>query len=397
VEKKSKQAKRLSRQKDEPSKPRLSQGELALISEKAKKFDPKATKESCIADLRRVQDLNPFKVISRNFYRHHGKYSDSTWNQWAGTFHEFKRQAKLELTRDQHAFERKIAKHASLDHYRNFYKEEILPWHGKYTQTRSEKGRFRQIAVISDLHDEELDQFVFGAFLDVCKNRQPNLIVLNGDLFDNPEFSKYQIDPRTFDIKKRFNFVHDKILAPLRLACPNAQIDFIIGNHDWRIIKVLADKTPHIRTLLSDVMGLSLADVFGLKQFEINLIAKVDLSAFRNTDIKEELNENFQIYYDRFACSHFKNLKLGVSGTSGHTHHPHQNTFASLPMGKMTWTTTGCAAQTRMEYTDGMDDAVNSFLFVTIDTDKIQDSVSPEHHIITGDHVMIDGKIYTRK
>jgi len=381
----------------EPVEKKLSERELALLSEKNKKFNQDATANDCVADLRALQEEFPLKFIGRNFYRCNGTFSDSTWNQFYGTFAEFRRQAKLELTREQHELERRIAKHAALDHYRNFYNKEVLPYHKKYVRTKEQRSRFRDIAVCSDLHDEELDPFVFGVFLDACQQKQPNVIVLNGDIFDNPEFSKYNIDPRSFGVKRRFDFVKENIFAPLRKACPKSQIDFVIGNHDWRIIKLMADKTPNLRVLLSDVMGLSLSDVFGLKDFQINLVAKIDLAAFQHSDVKDELRENYEVYYDRFACSHFKNLNLGIAGTSGHTHRPTQITFASVPMGKMTWTETGCMSRTRAEYTDGMDNALNSFLFATVDTSKIRDAVQTQHYIITGDHAVVEGQLYERK
>ena len=112
------------KKKDE--EPKLSQREQAVLSERKKKFNPNATKENCIDDLRRVQNEYEAKHIGRNFYRMNGKYSDSTWHQHFGTFLEFRKQAGLELLRDQQLLERQAAKHASLDVYREYYHEEIL-------------------------------------------------------------------------------------------------------------------------------------------------------------------------------------------------------------------------------------------------------------------------------
>lgn len=378
-------------QKEKPKK--YSHAELAVISEREKKFDPSATAEDCVKDLRSVQERFPLKHITRNFYRIHGTYSDATFSQYFGTFLEFRRQAGLELSRNQHSLERKIAKHASLDTYRKFYTEEVLPYHVKYE--KSKDGRFKTILVGSDFHDTHVDPFCLAVFIDVALRVQPDIIVLNGDIFDMYEFGKYSIDPRQIKIVERFTFVKTHIFGALRRACPNAQIDLIIGNHEWRILKHLADRTPAMKVLLADVMGLSLSDVFGLDEFEINLVAKLDLAAFSEPDIKDELRENYRVYYSCFVVSHFKDIGFGVSGTSGHTHKPEQDTFVNLPMGRCTWTTTGCIALTQAEYVEGRDKWTNSFMLAHIDTET--KSVTPEHFIIPGNHVTVHGKRYERK
>lgn len=380
--------------KSEPKELKLTNHERAVMSEKSKLFDPNATSEDCIEDLRRLQKEFPFKSLTRNFYRHHGKYSDATWNQFFGTFHEFRRQAGLELSRDQHSLERKIAKHAFLDVYRSFYEEEVLPYHEKFCSNENKDGRWKTILNGSDFHDLELDPFMMSVFIDTAQRIQPDIITLNGDIFDNPEFSKYDQDPRDFKILDRFNYVKKHIFGSLRRVCPNSQIDLIIGNHEFRILKILASKTPAMKVLLSDVVGLTLSDVFGLDEFEINLVSKLDLAAFSNPDIQTEISENFKVYYNSFVCSHIESTKYGLSGTSGHTHHPKQVTFANIPMGKLMWTTTGCMALTRMSYSEGMDDAQQSFLIAHIDTKT--KAVAQEHLVVSGDHIVVHGKRYVR-
>jgi UDP-2,3-diacylglucosamine pyrophosphatase LpxH len=372
----------------------MSHAEYAVMSERAKKFDPNATADDCIQDLRRLQDVNPHKAIVRNFYRVNGTFSDATWNQFFGTFLEFRRAAGLELTRNQHALERKIAKHASLDIYRKFYCDEVLPYHEKFDHSEGNSKRFKTILSGSDFHDEKVDPFVLSTFIDVAHRVQPDVIVLNGDVFDLYEFSRFSIDPRQVMIAERFSFVKTHIFGALRRWCPNSEITLVIGNHEWRLMKLLADKTPAMKVLLSDVMGLTLSDVFGLDEFEINLVAKLDLAAFNSPDMKSELRENYKVFYDTFVCSHFKDTGIGLSGTSGHTHRPHQDTFTNHVMGKCSWTQTGSMCETREEYVDGRDKCTNSFALFHIDT--VKKAVAPEHFIIPSDHVVIHGKLYVR-
>lgn len=374
---------------------RLSDSQRAILSESLKKYDSRASAEDCIEDLRDLQERFPLVHITRNFYRINGKYSDSTWNGFFGTFLEFRRQSGLELSRGQHTLERQIAKHASVDLYRNFYKEQVLPYHQKYAIREKDKSRFKTVLVGSDFHDIECDPFVLSCFIDTAKRLQPDVIVLNGDVLDLYEFSFFSQDPRQFKIKERFDFVKKRIFKPLRELCPRSQISFVMGNHEVRLLKILAEKTPAIKVVLADVMGLTLADIFGLDEFEIDLVAKLDLSVFTPKDLKQCLKENFKVFYDCFVCSHFKDWDFGMSGSSGHTHRPEVETTANLPRGKISWVTTGCIADTRVEYVYGMDKWTNSFLIAHIDADK--KIVSPEHIIIPGDHAVIQGKRYTRK
>lgn len=376
-------------------KKKMSHAEYAVMSERSKKFDPSATADDCIKDLRTLQEAFINKAITRNFYRANGTYSDATWNQFFGNFLEFRRQAGLELSRNQHSLERKIAKHASLDVYRKFYQDEVLPYHEKFDLAKGTPGRFKTILSGSDFHDEKVDPFVLATFIDVAHRIQPDIILLNGDVFDMYEFSRFSIDPRQVMIAERFSFVKTHIFGALRRWCPKAQIELIIGNHEWRLLKLLADKTPAVKVLLSDVMGLTLTDVFGLDEFEINLVAKLDLAAFTEPDIKNELSENYKVFYDCFAGSHFKDMGIGVSGTSGHTHKPHLETFTTHTMGKCSWSTTGSMCETREEYVDGRDKCTNSFSLFHIDT--LKKTVAPENFVIPKDHCVIHGKRYVRE
>lgn len=376
------------------SEPKLTFHERALLSEKSKLFDPNASSEDCIEDLRTLQKEFPLKAITRNFYRHHGKYSDATWNQFFGTFHEYRRKAGLELSRGQHSFEKKIAIQANIDKYREFYKEEVLPYHEKYT-FEDKDGRFKTLMICSDLHDLDLDMFCWSTFVDVATRIQPDIIILNGDIFDNYEFGRYDQDIRDVKILERFRFVKTHIFGMLRRVCPNTQIDFIIGNHDWRILKILSEKTPAMKVILSDVMGLTMSDVFGLDEFQINLIAKLDLAAYNNSDSEKELRENFKVYYNCFVVSHFVDLTMGLSGSSGHMHSAFTQPFSNIPMGKMTWVQTGCMCHTNSHYVEGRDKWHQSFNIVHIDT--VSKSVQQEHCIFARDHIVVHGKRYIRE
>lgn len=323
-----------------------------LLSERKDKMT-NGTEEDCIMDLRLLQDEYPDKFITRNFYRHNGSYTDSNYTKYFGTFKEFRRQAGLELPRAAHKLEQQIASHASRDHYQIFFDAEVAPYNNKF-EKKYKPGHIKTIMTGSDLHDLEINKFCFSVFVDQARRIQPDIIILNGDIFDLYEFSKYSIDPRKVKIKERFDFVKNFIFKQLREVCPNAQIDFIIGNHEYRLMKLLADKTPYLQVLLSEVLDLSLSKIFGLDEFEINLIAKVDLTASNKEEINKELKQNYKIYFDCFVACHIPiGSLMNLAGTNGHHHKAELRSHFDILRGSHTWMQTPGMHGLSADYIDG--------------------------------------------
>ena len=365
----------------------------ALLSERTKKFNLSATPEDCIKDLRKVQETFPLKSITRNFYRANGKYSDSTWNRYFGSFEEFQRQAGLKLTRHQHKLERDIALHASRDHYRTFFESEILPYCNKYPVRDQKTHPLRLMAIMSDMHDLECDRFGLAVFLNTIKQMQPDIIVMNGDIYDLYEFSRWEKDPRSCDIVKRFKFVR-WVIGQIRAACPNSQIDLIMGNHEFRLLKHMADKTPYMKILLGDVMNLTLEDIFGIREFGINMIAKWDLAAHKAQEIRDQIKKNFEIYYDCFACTHEPDPGMGISGTNGHLHKLVHNTDTNLHHNNISWVQTPALHRMDAVYIRGRNKADMGFLMAHINIETGEVVQNP--HILQESWGVVNGVFYRR-
>lgn len=364
----------------------------AIMSERTRKADWNASSEACIDDLRQVQKNNPDSFISRNFYRVFGKYSDSTWNQHFGTFAQFRRSAGLELSRAQQHLEKKIARHAHLDVYRKFFTEEVAPWVGKYEKKHS-GGRLKTVLIGSDFHDIEVDPFVLSVFIDTAKRIQPDIIVFNGDTYDEYEFSRFDHDPRQVNIKARYDFVRDHIFKPIRAVCPNAQLDFVIGNHEQRILKLLADRSPSMKVLI-DLMGVTFSQLLGLDEHKINLISKSDFTAYNAKEMHEEVKRNYKKYFDTFICHHFGDEDYGMSSVGGHTHKPKLMTKANEVMGPIWSLTTGSMCKIDVEYHQMKVNSQNSFAIVHVDTWNRQ--AIPEHVMFTSHMAVVGGKYYFR-
>lgn len=343
-----------------------------LLSERSEKKSNDATAEDCIMDIRNLQEEEPDKDISRNYYRIHGSYSDSTWSKHFGTFKEFRRQANISLSRHQHKLEVDIAKHASYDHYLSFFQNEVMPYHNKY-EKKHKPGHIKTLMICSDLHDLEIDEFCWSVFVDQCRRVQPDIIIFNGDIFDLYEFSKYGQDPREIKIKERFDFVRNKLFRVIREVCPNAQIDFIMGNHEFRLLRHIADRSPNLMVLLSDVMDISFSEIFGLDEFQINWISKLDFKAYSKTDINKELKQNYKIYFDCFVVSHEPDSGLkGMDGTNGHHHQVTMQSNFDVNRGPVVWVQTPGMHQRHAVYIGGACRWNLGFSFAFINTELKQ-------------------------
>lgn len=385
----------------EPKEPKSKPDSLrkqALLSERTKKFDPNVTPQQAIDDLRAVQKEFEDKYISRTLYRAEGSYSEQSWVQHFGTFAEFRRQAGLESSRQNQVLERQIAKQASVDHYREYFYKEVLPYHQKYEVDHT--GDILSIMVCSDLHDLEADEFALSVFLAECKRKQPDIIIFNGDIYDLYEFSKYHKDPRECKPVERLKFVHDKVWKVVREACPKAQIDLVIGNHEYRLLRVFADSNPYLKVILSDFVGLKMKDIFGLDTYRINLHAKLDLACYNQSDINKQLDQNYKIYSNCFVANHKPTDRFGISGTNGHLHNLYvkQWTNISQATGKenrCTWLQTPALHKLDAGYIEGISQAQMGFSSVVLSQSTKEVIQTP--HIVNPTWTLIDGIIYRRK
>lgn len=379
--------------KQDPSAPKVimrSPMSDVPLSEDASKFMEDWGPEDCIAELRRIAELDDEMVVTRNHFRNHSHISESTWNRFFGTFEEFKRQAGLKLSRQQHGLERHIARHASVDHYRRLNVER-RDWGDRYV--RSSSDRFKTILACSDLHDVEIDPFYLRVLIDTARRVQPDVISFVGDIFDLAEFGKYSVDPREWDVVGKIRFAHEHIFRPLREACPDAQFDFIEGNHEARMLRQLADATPALRAVLSDLHGFTVGKLLGLEEFQINYIAKADLAAWTKREFEKELANNYKVYYDTVVCHHFPHARnMGLPGVNGH-HHRHEVWGLHSPIfGPYEWHQMGAGHKRSASYCEG-EKWHNGFTMINVDT---QTKATNFDYVSVTDFAVSGGKWYYR-
>jgi len=360
------------------------------LSEDQSKFREDWSAQNCIDELRRLAEMDTTKFLSRNYVRNTANMSESTWNRYFGTFEEFKRQAGIKLTRQQHNMEKSIAKHASTDHYKEL--DERHNWGDDYKKIS--KSREKVILVGTDFHDMHVDPFFLRVFLDTAKRLLPTDICLGGDIFDLPEFGNYKVDPRLWKPGKRVKFVHEKVFKPLRAIDDNVNIDMLEGNHEYRLARESSDFTNAL-VLLEDVHGKDLRWLLGLDKFEINYISKASANAFTKGDVHKELRKNWKVYYDSFLAHHYPlGQRMGMPGFHGHHHKHIVSPHYSPVFGPYEWHQVGAGHIRTATYTNSDDFWQNGFLIVYINPSTRK---SITEYIAVTDMAVSGGKMYRRR
>lgn len=325
----------------------------------------RASKRECVAELRRIAERDTTKVVTRNFFRNESRLAESAWNVHFGTFEEFKRQAGIILSRHAHRLEKSIAKHASVDKLRKLNGEKGQ-WEGKFLRPHSR--RWQTALVLSDVHDLHCDGFFRRVLIDTAARVQPEKIILNGDIFDLPEFSKHGKDPREFKLVPAIKWVHT-FLRDLRKAAPEAEMVFVEGNHEFRLMRHLGEETQAMMVVLADLHGFTVPKLLGLDAHGVNYVARADMTAFTEADIKRQLRKNYVTLWDNaLLFGHFPEMRsMGVPGASGH-HHKHVVWTAYSPVhGPWEWHQTGAGHQREASYCNG-EKWANGFLLAHCDT-----------------------------
>lgn len=370
-------------------------GRAVPMSDEVREYRKDWTAKDCINHLRDIVDRlsaeEGYRIhITRNKFRNESSISDSTWNRYFGSFAEYRRQADLELSRHAHGIERAIGKHASKDEMQRVT-DMKRSYAGKYERPDNGK-RFKTILIGTDFHGTKCDPFVRRMFEEANRRIQPDVINMNGDFFDLADFSKYTSDPREFDVMSEIHWNHD-LLETLREDNPDAQIDFIEGNHEYRLFRHLGEQTPALKVLLCDLHGMDIPKLLGLDRYEINFTGQASLKAFTEADVKKELGRNFKLYWGCLLSCHYpERRKLRIPGWGGH-HHKHEVwPFFNPFFGACEFHQMGGGQRRRADFMDG-EIWQNGIMVVHCDTETKH---SVFEYIPIQDHCVLGGEYYLR-
>lgn len=191
------------------------------------------------------------------------------------------------------------------------------------------------VAVASDFHVPYHDKKAVATFINYCREVQPDMIVINGDLVDMYMLSRFAKgegrNPMSEIEEAR------EILANLRQDT-KADIYYVIGNHEQRLEKTILAKAPELASLIEDVFSIFKLDEIGVKG--VGTITVNDNFVFKHGTLlgsKSGLS----------AIKEMENAYL--SGATGHTHRLAKY-IARKAGRKFVWLETGCLCSMEPEY-----------------------------------------------
>lgn len=333
----------------EPTKKRrnLTIGDLVLQNENA------PTRDELIQIAQNLSNERQLDRVTRNAFRESTGISDQSWAAHFGTFPAFMEAAGLNSTATTRKIAGQIARHSRQDDFRKLSIDR-LNWHDRF-ERRSDQ-RFQTMLACSDIHDIEADPFAVRMFVQAVADVQPDIICINGDLFDLPEFSRHPKDPREWNVTGRIeaglNFIHQ-----LRNVAPDAQIDLIEGNHEARLLKFMfgdGTQAAAIASMLSDLHGWDVRRLFKLDEYEVNYIARGDLCAFTDSQLRAAVQTSERIYWGFVLARHHppsKKNAVTLPGFNGH-HHTHSvSSHYNHRLGSFEWHQTGGLHKRQASYT----------------------------------------------
>lgn len=235
-----------------------------------------------------------------------------------------------------------------------------------------------RVLVISDLHIPYHDKTAIKCALDYGLNKDANCILINGDLLDMPNHSRFEKDWRSRSTKEEFDTTR-QFLVLLREMFPKARIIFKHGNHDSRYEKWLYVKAP---------------EIFDDSYFHLE-------ERLRLNDLKvEEVKGKRPIRIGKLNVLHGHEMAGGGGGVNpargtflktldsvlvGHYHKTSQNTESTLSGDVISVNSVGCLCDLNPDYMP-----INKFNlgFAYVD-----------HDIKTGEYVLqnlkiVKGKVY---
>lgn len=192
------------------------------------------------------------------------------------------------------------------------------------------------VAIASDFHYPFQDDKAIEAFLTFVKVKQPELIVLNGDLLDFYRLSKFSKGEGR-NPKEEIDMVKE-LLTNIRKQCPESKIYYPIGNHEARLEKYVYDRAPEIISIVDNFY-----EILGCKDLGIIGCSKV------------LINDSFvckhgQLLGKKSGQSAMKELENSyMSGATGHTHRL-AKFITRKSEHKYIWLETGCMCSLKPEY-----------------------------------------------
>jgi predicted phosphodiesterase len=195
----------------------------------------------------------------------------------------------------------------------------------------------------SDFHFPYQDDGAIESFLSLVAWMNPDRVVLNGDIADFFQLSRFNISgSRVENLQEEIDQAND-FRRQVREAAPNAVIDETEGNHDSRVITYVQKNAQALQSL----RALTPRELFKYGEYEINshpgcgFLLRAGFLTKHGTLVRGEAG----------ATAKAELALAGVSGISGHTHRLAR--YRKVGYAQREWLEQGCFCRLNPDYVTG--------------------------------------------
>ena len=296
---------------------------------RATKATEKPTIEDMLADIIRVaedEDTNPFwqhKSISRRRYEMYGHYPVEFIDKQFGQFEHAKQVAGLADAPGTRMWRTARAERSRREHAARYIKRHILPYVAGAKLQQPLSNSYLLLS-ISDTHTTFLDPFTWQCFLSAIRDLRPDGVLLNGDIIEGAEISRYpKIPGWTVPLQLELDFKREMFRQIREDAGHDGDLFDTAGNHDTdRLAMYLTQVAP----ALSGLRTLRIDKLMGLEEYGVKLFHGGTIASPEGT---EDAKAGF-LLFGFYRIHHGTRLgptpavgelrDAGRSGQSGHVH-----------------------------------------------------------------------------
>jgi predicted phosphodiesterase len=200
----------------------------------------------------------------------------------------------------------------------------------------------KKIAVLSDIHIPYHSVTALSAALDFIQAEKPSAILLNGDILDFYQLSRFGKDPRKRSVAHELQAAREFLDI---LSQFGAKIYYKIGNHEERYQNYLMMKAPE----LLGVQQFELQHLLGLHDRGIELIG--DKRIIKANDLNIVHGHEFgQSIFSPVNVARGLFLRGKVSAMQGHNHQTSSHTETDMNGNMVTTWSLGCLCELNPAY-----------------------------------------------
>ena len=214
---------------------------------------------------------------------------------------------------------------------------------------KMEERKGKKYMIIGDIHCPFQDTKAMNIFYKFANMYKPDELIINGDLIDFYNISRFDKNPsRKEDLKHEIQVTH-KVLDNIRKVLPKAKIVYLEGNHEYRL-QNLVWRNPE----LNGLDALSIENLLNLNDYKIKFIG-CDGDYWKNTSGHYKVNDLFVMHGDnrlngastsKYSGYSAKNTMMGIQNSVAINHvHRLAMVYHTTPYGNLIGLECGCLCQ----------------------------------------------------